>query len=517
MSAREPAPLTRFERVRLGVALALTLALLFPLRHYITDDTFIHLQYARRLAEGHGLVFNVGERVYGCTSPFWVALLAAGMALGLPGLAVARVLGLIAALGSVLLFFQLARRTLATPGFRGLATVAWAGHAWMLRWAVSGMETPLAVALVLAGFVSYSSPRGDARPALTGTLWALAALTRPEAAFLVALWGVLLIADSRGRPIAGWISGVAPPLLIYGGWLLFAKSYYGTPWPQTLAAKTAGATGLEFQVSNLWRQIRIVGATDGILAAVLVVAVLATRYGPSRPSPAPRPGVLRLLPWIWLAGVPVLYAARGVPVLSRYLLPLLPVLGWLAWRAAESWWTGTHPDPARRRRAIGFAAVLAAAVLAQNLVVYGAEVVPHVRTFSAGLERSLVQWGRWFEAHAPRDAAIATPDIGAIGYFSGLRVVDLAGLVTPQMVPLLEREPAEDVVSRLSFAGFARPEFIVDRAPAANDLVQRSPYAKCLTPLGHASVPNLGIARPGEAVYTFYRVEWDCYDASPRR
>jgi hypothetical protein len=140
VSAREPAPLTRFERVCLSAALALTLALLVPLRHYITDDTFIHLQYARRLAEGHGLVFNVGERVYGCTSPFWVALLAAGMTLGLPGLAVARALGMIAALGSVVLFFQLARRTLATPAFRGLATVAWAGHAWMLRWAVSGME-----------------------------------------------------------------------------------------------------------------------------------------------------------------------------------------------------------------------------------------------------------------------------------------------------------------------------------------------------------------------------------------
>ena len=73
-------------------------------------------------------------------------------------------------------------------------------------------------------------------------------------------------------------------------------------------------------------------------------------------------------------------------------------------------------------------------------------------------------------------------------------------------------------MSRLSFAGFARPEFVVDRAPVANDLLQRSPYAKCLTPLGNASVPNLGIARPGVAVYTFYRVEWDCVEASrPRR
>ena len=505
-----PAPLTRFERVSLGVALALALALLWPLRHYVTDDTFIHLQYARRLAEGHGLVFNVGERVYGCTSPLWVALLAAGMALGLPGLALARALGLIATLCAVLLFFRLARRTLATPEFRGIATVAWAGHAWMLRWALSGMETPLAVALTLAGFVSYTAARGRERSALTGTLWALAALTRPEAAFLLALWGVLLILGARGKPAATWIRGVVPPLLIYGGWLLFAFVYYGTPWPQTLAAKTAGGTGLAYQVANLWRQVKIVGATDALLVAVLFFALLFTRGRAAQEADA---GPRAVLPWGWLAGVPVLYAARGVPVVSRYLLPLLPVLAWLAWRAAESWWLGDRPDAVRRRRAILGAAALAALVLAQNLAVYATEVMPHVRSFSAGLERSLVQWGRWFGEHAPRDAAIATPDIGAIGYYSGLRVVDLAGLVTPAMVPLLEREPPEDVVSRLSFAGFARPEFVVDRAPTANDLAQRSPYARCLTPLGHASVPNLGIARPGEAVYTFYRVEWGCYDA----
>ena len=210
--------------------------------------------------------------------------------------------------------------------------------------------------------------------------------------------------------------------------------------------------------------------------------------------------------------MPALYSARGVPVLSRYLLPILPVLGWLAWRAAERWWMGESPAPARRRRALVLAASLSALVLAQNLVVYAREVVPHVRSFSAGLERSLVFWGRWFGGHAPRGAAIATPDIGAIGYYSGRQVVDLAGLVTPQMVPLLEREPEGDVAKRLSFASFARPEFLVDRAPVENDLMERSPYAACLTPLGHASVPNLGIARPGEVVYTFYRIEWACYD-----
>jgi hypothetical protein len=387
----------------------------------------------------------------------------------------------------------------------------------MLRWAISGMETPLAVALTLAGFVASTGPRSGRRLALAGTLWALAALTRPEALFLLGLWAVLLLADAGAMPLRRRLATVAPPLLLYGAWLAFAYIYYGSPWPHTLAAKTAGASGFAFQLSNLWRQARIVGATDGLLALVLIAALLRGRVAgapsPGAVAPAERTALLRLLPWAWLVGMPVLYAARGVPVLSRYLVPLLPVLGWLAWRSAETWWMGAGPDRPRHRRATLLAAVLAAAVLAQNLAVYGREVVPHVRTFSSGLERSLVLWGRWFGEHAPHEAAIATPDIGAIGYYSGLTVVDLAGLVTPAMVPLLQREPQEEVTSRLSFASFARPLFLVDRAAAANDLMSRSPYAACLTPLGNASVPNLGIARPGEAVYTFYRVEWDCYQA----
>src|SRR5262249_32644920 len=148
-------------------------------------------------------------------------LLGAGMAIGLPGLILARTLGFIAAIASVFLFFRLARHTLATPEFRALATVTWAGHAWMLRWAVSGVETPLAVALTLAGFVTLASPRGRERPALTGTVWALAALTRPEAMFLLVLWGALLIAGARQQTRARWIPGLVPPVLLDGGWLLF--------------------------------------------------------------------------------------------------------------------------------------------------------------------------------------------------------------------------------------------------------------------------------------------------------
>ena len=507
----ELGPMRRSERIGLLVALLLAAALMWPLRGYLTDDTFIHLQYARHLAGGQGLVFNAGERTYGCTSPLWVALIADGMALHLSGLVVAKTLGILATLWSVVLFMQLMRRNLRTPALRAAATVAWAGHAWMLRWSTSGMETPLAVALVLAGFVAYTEgQQWGARPVRTGALWALAALTRPEAVLLLLLWGIFLIVDTDSRPgLRRLVFGALPPVVIYGAWLLFARAYFGTFWPETLSAKAAGGTGLAYHLEDLWRQVRIVGASDGTLAALLVAALL---FGGRRMWPV-HLTAQRLLPWVWVVAVPMLYVARGVPVLSRYLLPLLPVLAWLAWRALESWCLGSEGGPRRAARATVVGGLVAALVLAQNLVVYRTTVLPQVTSLSAGMRASLIPWGRWFGEHAPRGTVIATPDIGAIGFYSHHRVLDLGGLVTPQMVPLLERDPPEDVVSHFEFGSFARPLYLVDRAPTASDLQRRSPYGAALEVLGTAGLPNLGVARPEPVVYTFYRVNWARLDS----
>ncbi|MEO5618849.1 MAG: hypothetical protein ABIS67_13865, partial [Candidatus Eisenbacteria bacterium] len=372
-------PITRIERAGLIIALTISACLMWPLRAYLTDDTFIHLRYAEHLARGEGLVFNSGERVYGCTSPLWVALLADGLALGLDGVWTAKILGALATFASIALFLQLMRRTLVTPGMRALATVAWGGHAWMARWGVSGMETPLAVALVLAGFVAFTEGTAwGSRPVRTGTLWALGALTRPEVGFLLGLWGIFLIADAENRAgIRRLIFGSLPPLVIYGGWLAFARVYFGSFLPQTLPAKTAGSGGPGFSFELLQRQLEIVMSTEGLLLLVLALAIV---FAGSRVIP----GTLvthRVLPWAWVFAVPVLYVSRGVPVISRYLLPLMPVIAWLAWRAAEAWWRGADSEAPRRRVTV-LAAVLAGGVLVQNFVVYQTRVVPHVGEFT---------------------------------------------------------------------------------------------------------------------------------------
>lgn len=509
------APMTRIERIGLVVGLLLALALTWPLRGYLTDDTFIHLQFARHLADGEGIVFNRGERVYGCTSPLWVALIADGMGFGLDGLLVARALGVLATLASVAFFLQLTRRTLQRPELRALATVAWAGHAWMLRWSTSGMETPLAVALTLAGFVAFTEGKQwGARPVRTGALWGLACLARPELVLLVVLWCVAIIIDAQNREgIRRMVFGIIPPVAIYGSWLAFAKLYFGTFWPLTLSAKTAGTDNLPAQLEAVQRQVRIIGATDGVLLVVLVLSLLIARR---RAWPAKLSGQA-LLPWMWVVMLPALYAARGVHPLSRYLLVILPVLGWLAWRTAEIAMTSeSQTRPGRHVVVLGV--LVAALVLGENLAVYRTAVVPQVRSFTRGIEQSLIPWGRWFGSHTPLDAVIATPDIGAIGYFSQRTVLDLSGLVTSPMITVLQQEQMEDAVAHFRFASFARPEYLVDRADRAWDLKRRSVYGACLAPLGTATVPNLGIQRPGTVVYSFYRIDWNAFDrAHPER
>ena len=505
-------PFTRVERFGLAAGLVLVAALMWPVRNYLTDDTFIHLQYARNLAAGNGLVFNPGERVYGCTSPLWVALIADGMALGFDGLTWARVMGFLATLSSVGLFLQLMRRTMPTPAVRAAATVAWAGHAWMARWSLSGMETPLAVALVLAGFVAFTEGKQwGARPVRTGALWAIAALTRPEAALLLLLWGAFLLIDAENRAgLRRLVAGSLPPFVIYGGWMLFVRVYFGTFWPQTLSAKAAGGTAFVFHSDNLVRMAKLIGSTDGALIAVLG---LALAFGGRAVWPHAWLSAQRLVPWAWVLALPTLYLTRGVPVLSRYVLPLLPVLAWLAWRSANRWWLGLDPTPARVGRAAWLAVALAAVILAQNFAIYGTAVLPQVRSFSPALTGSLIRWGSWFNTHTRPEAVIATPDIGVIGYFSQRRVVDLAGLVTPEMVPHLVRETPEQVVAEFRFASFSRPDFLIDRAPRPYELMKTSPYAGCLVPLGTAEVPNLGIARPDPATYSFYRLDWGVFDS----
>ena len=98
------------------------------------DDAYISYRYARNLVEGHGLVFNPGERVEGFTNLLWTLLVALGLALGSSAEFAGRSLGLLSGIGTLVATYVYARDGLAPS------------RAWIAA-------VPVAIVVSFTGFV----------------------------------------------------------------------------------------------------------------------------------------------------------------------------------------------------------------------------------------------------------------------------------------------------------------------------------------------------------------------------
>ena len=153
---------------------------------WLTDDAFISFRYARNLLDGHGLVFNPGERVEGYTNFLWTLELAGIWGLfgvrpehSAPWLSVLFTAGTLAAV-----LYQIARM----PFLRRRGLVAWmsmgllCGSATFAVWtSAGGLETRQFTFFIVAAVVQLSVHRGSRLGLLSASfILGLASLTRPE-------------------------------------------------------------------------------------------------------------------------------------------------------------------------------------------------------------------------------------------------------------------------------------------------------------------------------------------------
>src|SRR2546422_763411 len=138
-------------RPRLSVALAVAGGLALGIAsNGLVDDAYIQFRYATNLADGHGPVFNAGERVEGASGGTWVAALALVRAVtGADTARAGRLLSLVVAAAAILAAASCGRMI---AGARGAATAAlvWAALPTPALYAATGLETA-AFALALWG------------------------------------------------------------------------------------------------------------------------------------------------------------------------------------------------------------------------------------------------------------------------------------------------------------------------------------------------------------------------------
>jgi hypothetical protein len=498
-------------RVLVGlIALALAHLLLLG---YVTDDTYIHLRYAENFAARGEFAFNPGESSYGATSPLWIFGLAGLLKLGLPGETAAWTLGLIAGVLVVLMWAELLRRLPFPRRWRWALFVIGITDAWFLRWTMSGMETPLAAAALLALLWPLGcgwTPQPDGSPPSQilfrrylawGVAAGLAGLVRPEFFLLgpLALPWLLWAEYRRGEDLAGkagryqarpqnlLLAVVAGWLVSAGPWLAYAHLTFGRFLPGTAAAKSNDLSFAPAElISYLARSVSQLAMTQGAVWVYLLVIATLVVVGRRDPDDEDdntdeeewddppefrdwslwRAGALVGIPMTWAAVVIGGYALSRVWVISRYLVPLaMPLL--IAIGVLSFWLVGgSGPFTARRRADREIAALALVLTLALNGAILVLKVRPHARTFSAGVRECYLDLGRRLAREASPDAEVAARDIGALAYGSELRVLDLMGLVSPQIMTLgrtMGFEPMVESGRWLRAGGAQPPQWFVDR------------------------------------------------------
>lgn len=117
--------------------------------NYTPDDSYIYAQFAKNIVNGNGFAFNAGEPTYGVTSPLWTLIISLSGIFGTDFILTAKIIDVLFASLAILVFFLFANQVLNNYLVALLATLAFSMNAWFIRWSATGMETSLAVLLLL--------------------------------------------------------------------------------------------------------------------------------------------------------------------------------------------------------------------------------------------------------------------------------------------------------------------------------------------------------------------------------
>lgn len=396
----------------------------FPL-----DDTWIHLTYARNLAEHGEWAFRLGQRSAGSTSPLWTALLSIGFLIGLAPYVWTYLLG-----WALLTLLAVYAETVAfrlTPSYR--SRIPWVGlffvFAWHLTWsAVSGMETLLHALLILIVLGSLIS--GSRHYLTLGLFAGLSLWVRPDGLTLLGpILFVVLLSEhtwrSRGAALWKTLLGFSSLFFLY---LLFNLSLSGNPLPSTFYAKQAEYQA--FWTSQALRE-RLSNYLWPILASPFLVLLPGAFWWFGKSIRARNWGALASL--IWCVGYISIYFTR-LPAYQhgRYIIPALPIM--YLWGILGLLEITSFP---RINKYVISLWQITTVVLAIAFQLIGARQNA-IDVF--WIESEMVKTAKWVEQNVPSDSKLAVHDIGALGFYVKNPLLDLAGLTTPEVVPFIRDE-----------------------------------------------------------------------------
>jgi hypothetical protein len=441
------------------IAAIAVLSRIFILRatHSTTEDFYITLRYAENIAAGHGFVYNLGERVLGATTPLYTLLLAISSALHVDPTVVGKTLNILAE-GVTCWLIARILAALGRPRAGLAAALLYATASAPISISIGGMETGLVTLAGLCALYAYILRKPVALAAALGLLFLLRIDGLLLAVVLAGGWLLTRPKESAPPPRAAWKS-IGLFALLTLPWVLFATLYFGSPIPTSLTAKVVvyarTRQGAFPNLPEFKHQFLGGGVQMVLFLFFLTGAVAAWRaYRPLR------------APIVWLGLYYLIMLFSKVPCFGWYFVPPLPLYYICVAIGISSlgvWLINYAPTKiANQKSQIKNAVIILLAIP----LLWHLRAIKRDISEAQKLEDTVRQpLGEWLAKNTvPTDRIMLEP-IGYIGYFSGRPVLDIIGLVSPEVIPFYRKEvdnPLAEIVHRFY------PEVLVLR-PAERD------------------------------------------------
>ena len=396
------------------------------------DDVWIHFRFAENFAHGHFYQYNPGEPTPGTTSPLWVIVLS------LPFLFSQNFI-IPYALFAGSLFFLLALiqlyklcLKLGFDGIYSLLITLITMFAGRLLWSsLSGMEITLFILLSIIIIENHLKEISTGKiMAVNGLLLGLAANTRPETYlfaglyYLTTLW---LLRSSIRQNLPKLILSAGIFILLVMPYPVFCYVYTGGFLPNTYEGQVGSAKYLPnftyiIESSKIFiKDNFIVFMLWGLSAVYFIRSIIKRKVDNN---------FLLINLWIFLLPLISSFIAPNWRHHGRYLIPLIPFINisaiFILRKLYLYYSTGRH-SRAELYRKIAFALILIASI---NSGIMFAGVL------GWNVENINDQQGKiaeWLAKNLPDEKAFGMNDIGIITFKTKKYVVDMAGLVTPEV------------------------------------------------------------------------------------
>jgi hypothetical protein len=394
------------------------------------DDTWIHLRFSENFAAGYFFQYNIGVPTPGTSSPLWVIILAIPFLISKDF-----VLFFSLAAGSVfflLTIIELYKLCLAI-GFNknySLLISFLTLLAGRLIWSsLSGMEITLFCYLSVLVFRRHLKELETGKvSAFSGLLLGLAVIARPEA-FLLALiyfvYTAIYFRDKANRNVTAFVASLILFLIIVLPYPVFSYYHTGKLLPNTFQGQNAGLR-LVPDIPFVIESAKLFFKDNLLVLFLWIVSFFYFFYTIVKKKVDKK----LLLTNLWVTLLPVISAflTPNWRHHGRYLIPLIPFINIVAINILAILYSAYKAKSTKLLRT----AVTTLLILAS--LVYTAVYANALGWNVDNINNQQVRIAHWLNENLPEERIFGTNDIGAITYVTKRRVVDMAGLVTPEVL-----------------------------------------------------------------------------------